>query len=914
MCHASVVADAGIAGLAGRYQPGIGTIDTSSMRAETPHVRIRLLGALAIDDTAIQLARRDRVVLARLSIAAGRVVPRDVLIDALWGGDVPASADKVVQGAIVRLRRLLGSAAIETAAGGYRLALAPADVDVLQFKAMATRSRELAAVGGVDRAAYVAGQALALWSDDSDGLIDGDALEAQERIALIDMRRTVEEEHLDLLLSLRGGGDLVELAAELVETDPHREQRWALLARAQYRVGRQADALRAIKRAQRMLRDELGLELSPLLADLEQRILQQDDALDAVPTGTAEMGTGRDDDCPYRGLLAFDVVDGDIFYGRERAVADALTRLDQTGSLVLVGPSGSGKSSVLRAGVVASLRAQGRSAPIVELGTKTPRVAEQLAGLAADAIVVVDQFEELFTDSRLEVAEQELEALATWRGSLAITLRSDHLDRLNGVGWLAELAERSLLLLRPPDAEDLRSAIVGPASASGLRLETGLVELVLRDAADEPGALPLMSHALRATWLGREGRTLTVDAYERAGGLTGAIAATADDVYEHLDDADRAHVRRLMVRLFDVSADSRPTRARVSIETALGYSGGRLLVDRLSAARLVVAGDDGLTVAHEALATAWPRLAEWLDLDHSAAQRQRHLVDAARTWEEMGRPDEELYRGARLADASEWRQQTNPSLTPVESSFLDESEAQQAADRLRMQTELVARSRSNRRLRSMFAVAMAMLLVLVAVGAVAVEQSRRASSAQERAEAAGAENARQALLASATSLLDSDRSLAVLLLAEADRISSDVGRVQHCSARSSRLLAFSDTADSTGLHRSSTWSPDVAASCSPSTTLSASGDSVSATSRECQCVSPNPSETARVWLRTMLSAPSSPSIATRSTARPASTSTTQPPCAQCRRPRLPTSARRWRSRRAERTWRSPAVRPTARST
>ena len=104
-------------------------------------MRIRLLGSLAIDDTAIQLARRDRVVLARLSIAAGRVVPRDVLIDALWGGDVPPSAEKVVQGAIMRLRRLLGSAAIETAPGGYRLALAPADVDVLQFKAMATRSR-----------------------------------------------------------------------------------------------------------------------------------------------------------------------------------------------------------------------------------------------------------------------------------------------------------------------------------------------------------------------------------------------------------------------------------------------------------------------------------------------------------------------------------------------------------------------------------------------------------------------------------------------------------------------------------------------------------------------------------------------------------------------------------------------------
>ena len=796
MCHAPVVAHAGIAELAGRYQRGIGIIDMSPRRTETPHVRIRLLGSLAIDDKAVQLARRDRVVLSRLAIAAGRVVPRDTLIDALWGGDVPLSADKVVQGAIMRLRRLLGSAAIETAPGGYRLTIAPSDVDVLQFKALVTRSRELAAVGGADRAAHVAGQALALWSDDSDGLIDGDALDADERLTLLDMRRTVEEEHLDLLLSLRGGGELVELATELVKTDPHREQRWALLARAQYRVGRQADALRTIRQAQSRLRDDLGLELSRPLVELERQILRQDDALDADPSDTTETGTDRaDDDCPYRGLLAFDVVDGDVFYGRERAVADALTRLGQTGSLVLVGPSGSGKSSVLRAGVVAALRADGRSAPIIELGSTTPRAAEQLKGLAADAVVVVDQFEELFTDSRSEVAEHELEALAAWRGSLAITLRSDHLDQLNGVAWLAELAERSLLLLRPPDADDLRSAIVGPASASGLRVEPGLVELVLRDAADEPGALPLMSHALRATWLGREGRTLTVDAYERAGGLTGAIAATADDVYEHLGEAERAHVRQLMVRLFDVSVDNRPTRARVSIETALGFPGGRVVVDRLSAARLVVAGDDGLTVAHEALATAWPRLAEWLDLDRSAVQRQRHLFDAARNWDEMGRLDEELYRGSRLADAAEWRQQANPSLTPVESAFLDASEAHQAADRLRMQNELAARSRSNRRLRSMFAVAVAMLLVVVVVGAVALEQSRRANLAQQSAEAAGAQTARQALLASATALLGSDRGLAVLLLAEADRMGSDA------ESRSALFGAFVETAGFLGYRR-----------------------------------------------------------------------------------------------------------------
>ena len=131
-----------------------------------------------------------------------------------------------------------------------------------------------------------------------------------------------------------------------------------------------------------------------------------------------------------------------------------------------------------------------RAAPIIELGTTTPRVAEQLVRLPADAVVVVDQFEELFTDSRSEVAEQELEALATWRGSLAITLRSDHLDRLNGVAWLAELAERSLLLLGHQRLKISGQRSSGRPSASGLRLEPGLVELVLRDRRTSPVRCP----------------------------------------------------------------------------------------------------------------------------------------------------------------------------------------------------------------------------------------------------------------------------------------------------------------------------------------------------------------------------------------------------------------------------------------
>lgn len=742
---------------------------------------------MAIDEALAELGRRDRVVLARLALAAERVVSRDVLIDALWDGLAPPSAAKVLQGTIVRLRRRLGVEAIDTTPLGYRLNLPAAEIDVLQFKALATRSRELTEVGSVDRAAYVAGQALALWPAGVE--IEQDGIEVHEQLQLADMRRDVEEEHLFLLLSLRGGGDLVEAASELVDADPHRERRWALLARAQYRVGRQADALRTIQRAGRTLREQVGLEPGRELAELERMMLDQDPALDGDTRGETPQ-VKESLECPYRGLLSFDVDDRDVFYGRERAVGDALTRLSQTGALVIVGASGSGKSSLMRAGVIAALRAEGRRVEVAQLGGPVPSLARWLDGLPAEAIVAVDQFEELFAAAREDAAAAEFVALHNWvgRGALIITLRSDHLDRLAEQPWLAAMAERSLLLLRQPDTDDLRSAIIGPAAASGLRLEPGLVELVMRDVGGEPGALPLMSHALRATWLGREGRTLTVEAYERAGGLRGAIATTADEVYADLAPAERERMRRLMLRLFDNAVDQRPTRARLPIDAAFNEAGGRELVERLSAARLVVAGQEGVTVAHEALATAWPRLAEWLDDDRGAAKQLRHLAESARAWDEMGRPDAELYRGARLAAAIEQHQLADDEYPQLEAEFLAASTRHDADDRRRVEAELERRRRAQRRLRGLVAAIAAFAIVATVIGVIAVSQSRRASAERRRAEAATTISRREALLASADSLRTSRRDLGVLLAAEADRLQSDV------HSRSTLLRAFTDSA------------------------------------------------------------------------------------------------------------------------
>ena len=228
----------------------------------------------------------------------------------------------------------------------------------------------------------------------------------------------------------------------------------------------------------------------------------------------------------------------------------------------------------------------------------------------------------------------------------------------------ARLVERGLHLLGPMAEPDLRAAIEGPAHQAGLLLEPGLVDLLVLEVEGEPGALPLLSHALRQTWERREGRALTVDGYQATGGIRGAISRTAEEVYERVPVDQRSDLRDLMLRLVGSSVDGEPVCTPVPRRSLVHGPEHDHLVDLLVDARLVTSDDGVVELSHESLARAWPRLQGWLDDDADGQRILRHLSGAADAWDSMGRPDTELYRGVRLRTTLDWRARTHATPSP----------------------------------------------------------------------------------------------------------------------------------------------------------------------------------------------------------------------------------------------------------
>jgi WD40 repeat protein len=283
--------------------------------------------------------------------------------------------------------------------------------------------------------------------------------------------------------------------------------------------------------------------------------------------------------------------------------------------------------------------------------------------------------------------------------------------------------------------DDLRMAIERPALQAGLVMEPGLADLLLSEVEGEPGALPLLSHALRETWMRREGRTLTVVGYQAAGGVKGAIAQSAEALYAETLPEDRPTLRELMLRLVVPGPEGEPVRARVSRRTVASRPVHDALLDRLVAARLVTSDDGVLMLAHEAVVRSWPRLQGWIEDDVEGLQILHHLSAAADAWQSLGRPDSELYRGVRLDRALAWQERTAAGLTDVEREFLDAGKAA-AASAARATGELArARGLMVRRLRAALIGAALLLLVAVGAGLVAVNQGERAIDAAKAAQA-----------------------------------------------------------------------------------------------------------------------------------------------------------------------------------
>jgi DNA-binding SARP family transcriptional activator/WD40 repeat protein len=721
---------------------------------------VRVLGPIELDGDS-SLSPRARTALCALVLRRPQAISLDELADASWGPTPPTTWPKQLQATIGHLRKALPTGMVVTCPGGYRLDLPHGDVDVDAFDDGVARARSFAASGEPDRAVSAYSRSLALWRGDPFVDLHEWAGAASEVARLTELRSTCEEDLLDARLAAGEHRSVASDARKLLEQDPLRERRWATLALAQYRCGRQGDALLTLRDARQHLVTELGVDPGTQLTDLEQQILRHDPRIAAV-----EPAPVGHQDCPYRGLAAFGVEDSENFHGRAAETAVCVDRLRVHPLLVIAGPSGAGKSSLARAGVAAALRRQGVPAVVVMPGPDpVGSLREAIGGTPAGAALVVDQLEDLFVGGYRESAVREfchVLSAATDERLVVVTVRADQIAGLSIDPHLAQLAETGLHLVRPLTDDQLREVIEEPARQAGLRLEHGLVELLVNEAGDGAGSLPLLSHALVETWRRRDGVVLTVDGYEASGGISAAVAQTAERIYEGYSEADRSTCRALLLRLVTPSVEGGAIHRRQPLR-ALGLDGGRdRVMSDLVRARLLTADEGTIEIAHESLVRAWPRLRTWLDDDAAGVRILRHLSATANGWDTLGRPNGELYRGTRLDVALEWRTTTKPDLTAVEDDFLDAAQAQGEADEDQLAQRAARDARQNRRLRTALSGVVAVLVLAIVAASLAGVSRSDAARARDAAEL-------QVLVNQSIALQATNRDAAALLAVEAYR-------------------------------------------------------------------------------------------------------------------------------------------------
>ncbi|MGE0025474.1 MAG: AAA family ATPase, partial [Thermoleophilia bacterium] len=512
-----------------------------------------------------------------------------------------------------------------------------------------------------------------------------------------------------------------------------------------------------------------------------------------VPAGLpAEEGVA-----PYRGLEAFREEDAALYFGREQDVARVLQRLQVSRFVAVVGPSGSGKSSLVQAGLLPALRRDGAptagwrvlemvpgarplSALAAQLAHLPGAAAPSPADLGADertldmataralegrpaddrVLLVVDQLEEAFTLCQ-DAGERaallgNLVYAATIPGGrtvVVITMRADFYHRLAEHPALRGMVASQQVLLGPLDARNLRRAIEEPARRCGLELEPGLTRRILTDVADRPGTLPLMEHVLLEIWQRRRGRMLTLEAYADSGGVEGALARRANEVYGAMGPERQAVARRVLLRLTQPGEGTEDTRRRATRAELVTRPGEEAEVDAvvgsLAEARLLTTGTDEATgepvvdVTHEALIRGWPELRGWINDSREQLLLERRLSTAATDWDAGDRDEGQLYRGAPLA---QWDGRDESGLNELERGFL-------AASR-----ERVERERATRRRRTRITIG-ALAAVAAVIAAIAIFAFVQRNDATDQRDLA---TSRQ-LAGSSTLARPSDPELATLL-------------------------------------------------------------------------------------------------------------------------------------------------------
>jgi hypothetical protein len=604
-------------------------------------------------------------------------------------------------------------------------------------------------------------------------------------------------------------------------------------------------------------------------------LLEQFDALceEVADVSSTALAFGKappayDATCPFPGLQAFRGDESRFFFGRDALIERLGRELQGAPFLAVLGQSGSGKSSAVLAGLVPRLvRARpGLAAVTIVPGAEpTARLAQALedAGLAAalarasqprrrkgrpsadatpPAVLVVDQLEEAFTlctdaERRAQFFAQLL-ALSD-ELPVVVTLRADFLGEVAPHVDLRTAIERHQVIVAPMTPTEMRAAIEQQAAAVGLRFDGDLMATILADVQAEPGAMPLLQHALLELWRRRHGRWLRADEYRALGGVSRAIAETADTIFRELDDDDRDRVRRLFTRLTRVDVDAaaggerRDTRRRLALVELVPAGEDPAptsrLIARLAGDRLLVTaihpqtGEETVEVSHEALIRRWPRLQTWLDEDLDGMRKTHQLGEAAAAWSEAGRgADLIVHRGVRLVEVQELAASGRFPLNRREAEYLAacvetaersrrEEEAARAreleqaravADAQRQRAEAQeAATRAIRRRARIIAV-IGVLAVVTAIASVVLyrrsEQAladasasrRAAEEAQQQAEA-GEAHAHDALLVSTVDRIEGDVTRQALVLREVGSLGEDPRWDQHLIRIASEARAIS---------------------------------------------------------------------------------------------------------------------------
>jgi WD40 repeat protein/basic membrane lipoprotein Med (substrate-binding protein (PBP1-ABC) superfamily)/DNA-binding SARP family transcriptional activator len=796
-------------------------------------LEVRLLGQFRVrsDGYIIEIPSRPaQSLFAYLVLNAGIAHRRERLAGLLWPDSTDANARGYLRQALWRIRKSFQENGLE-----WQDCLRIDDISVAFDKNSAYWSDAAAVLERKDAGAWAAGELIEVVSAYQGELLPGFydewiLLERERLQAAFDHKM---QQLLDSLVQEGRWADVLEWGERWIAQGRVPEPAYRALMIAHAGLGDLPGVTAVYKRCVEALEAELGVAPSEDLQDIYAQLARGEMPSEIYARSRPEERELHEEppapgEPPYRGLTYFDQGDADLFFGRERLTAKLAGHLRGHNLLAVVGASGSGKSSLVRAGLVAAMKRGQPLAggglppdhsadwlvrvitpgahPLETLALSLTREAESFTAAATliddlgrearslhlaarrltelhaapRLLLVVDQFEEIYTlcrdeSERKAFIDNLLVAVAPESAGptcLVIVLRADFYAHCADYPELREALARHQEYIGPMSSEEIRRAIEEPARRGGWDFQPALVDLFLRETGEEPGALPLLSHALLETWGRRSGRTMTLKGYAESGGVRGAIARTAERVYNRqLDEEQRVVARDIFLRLTELGEGTQDTRRRAARAELIARPEQAEVVadvlDILADARLITLYEDSAEVAHEALIREWPTLRRWLSENREGLLLQRRLTEAAGQWQAMDRDPGDLYRGARLAQAVEWADAHPGTLTPLELEFLEASqelarrrEAEREAQRQR-QLEAARQladqqSRANRQLR-WFAIGLSVIvLITLFTAAFALQQRNRAENQAHVAKS-------RELAAAAISNLDVDAQLSILL-------------------------------------------------------------------------------------------------------------------------------------------------------